>query len=61
VLIAIEKGRRGKVRLEVRGQSIDFLATTDEAGHAAGALVIVQDVRADGVHVCAAPIELLPD
>jgi hypothetical protein len=60
VLIACEKGRRGKVRLTVRGQTLDVLATTDEARIEPGMGVIVQEVHAERVHVCAAPSELLP-
>lgn len=61
VLLACEKGRRGKVRLKVRGQIIDFIATTEEARLAPGTAVIVQEVHAERVVVCAAPIELLPE
>lgn len=61
VLVACEKGRKGKVRLTLRGQIIDFVASTDEQRLAPGAGVIVQEVHADGVHVCAAPSELLPE
>jgi membrane protein implicated in regulation of membrane protease activity len=60
VLVACEKGRAGKVRLTVRGQIIDVIATTDEPRLEPGAGVIVQDVHEGSVHVCAAPIELLP-
>lgn len=61
VLVACEKGRKGKVRLTLRGQIIDLVASTDEQRLAPGAGVIVQEVHADGVHVCAAPSELLPE
>lgn len=61
VLLACEKGRRGKVRLNVRGQIIDFIATTEEARLAPGTAVIVQEVHAERLVVCAAPIELLPE
>lgn len=61
VLVACEKGRKGKVRLTVRGQIVDFVATTDEQRLAPGTGVIVQEVHAERVHVCAAPIELLPE
>jgi len=60
VLVACEKGRAGKVRLTVRGQIIDVIATTDEPRLEPGAGVIVQDVHDGRVHVCSAPIELLP-
>lgn len=61
VLLACEKGRRGKVRLNVRGQLIDFIATTEDARLAPGTAVIVQEVSAERLVVCAAPIELLPE
>ena len=61
MLVACEKGRRGKVRLTVRGQLLDVVATTDELRLAPGAGVIVQEVHAERVHVCAAPSELLPE
>jgi membrane protein implicated in regulation of membrane protease activity len=61
VLVACEKGRRGKVRLKVRGQLIDFLASTDEGRLEPGSVVLVQEVQAENLLVCAAPIELLQD
>lgn len=61
VLIACENGKRGKVRLTVRGQTVDMLATTDEARIEPGMGVIVQEVHAERVHVCSAPSELLPE
>lgn len=61
VLVACEKGRPGKVRLRVRGQIIDCLATTDEARLVAGTAVVVQALEGARVHVCAVPSELLPE
>ncbi len=61
VLLACEKGKKGKVRLTVRGQIVDVLATTDEPRLPPGSGVIVQEVHAQRVHVCAAPSELLPE
>jgi membrane protein implicated in regulation of membrane protease activity len=61
VLVGCEPGGRGKVRLNVRGQIIDYIATTDEARLVPGATVIVQEVHPERLHVCAAPIELLPE
>jgi membrane protein implicated in regulation of membrane protease activity len=60
VLVACEKGRTGKVRLTIRGQIIDVIATTDEPRLEPGTGVIVQDVHDGSVHVCEAPIEVLP-
>ena len=61
VLVGCEPGGRGKVRLNVRGQTIDYIATTDDARLVPGAAVIVQEVHPERIHVCAAPIELLPE
>lgn len=61
VLLACEKGKKGKVRLTVRGQIVDVVATTDEPLLPAGSGIIVQEVYAQRVHVCAAPSELLPE
>jgi membrane protein implicated in regulation of membrane protease activity len=61
VLVSCENGRAGKVRLTVRGQMIDLVATTDEPRLDVGAGVIVTDAHERGVHVCAAPAELLPE
>ncbi|MEY4545192.1 MAG: hypothetical protein RL685_1387 [Pseudomonadota bacterium] len=61
VLVGFERGRPGKVRLRVRGQIIDFLATTDEASLVAGTAIVVQELQGQSVHVCAVPSELLPE
>lgn len=61
VLVACERGRRGKVRLTVRGQTLDFVATTDETRIEPGMAVIVEAVEDGRLHVCAAPSELLPE
>ncbi|HKO95026.1 MAG TPA: hypothetical protein VJU61_27920 [Polyangiaceae bacterium] len=61
VLLPCDKGRRGKVRLNVRGQTIDYIAVTEEVALGTGAAVIVQEVHPDRLVVCAAPIELLSE
>lgn len=61
VLVACERGRRGKVRLTVRGQTLDFVATTDETRIEPQMVVIVEAVEDGRLHVCAAPSELLPE
>jgi len=58
VLVSCQRGSRGKVRLELRGQSVDFLATTDEEAIEPGASVLVEEVREGEVHVSRAPAEL---
>jgi membrane protein implicated in regulation of membrane protease activity len=58
VLVSCQRGGRGKVRLELRGQSVDFLATTDEDEIEPGESVLVEEVREGEVHVSRAPAEL---
>lgn len=58
VLVALSRDARGKVRVETRGQSLDFLATTDEESLEAGASVVVVEMRGDVAHVARAPREL---
>jgi len=51
VLVECGRGRTGKVRLSLKGQTVDALATTDEETIAAGAEVVVAEVRDMVVHV----------
>jgi membrane protein implicated in regulation of membrane protease activity len=60
VLVSCRKGERGKVRIELRGQSVDFIATTDEAELEGGTSVLVEEVRGGTLHVSRAPDDLLP-
>lgn len=48
---------RAKIRLRVKGQMIDYVATTDEQ-LVAGTSVLVEEVRGEQVHVSAAPAGL---
>lgn len=48
VLVACAKGRNGQVRIALRGQSVDLLASTDEESIARGEPVLIEEVR-DGV------------
>ncbi len=61
VLIPVAKGRHGKVRLQVKGQTLDLLATTDEAELQVGDLVLVEEVREGQAHVSRAPTVFLGD
>lgn len=60
VLVPPAKGGRGKVRVEIKGQMVDLLATTDEEKLESGQLVLVEDMREHTAHVSRAPEELLP-
>jgi membrane protein implicated in regulation of membrane protease activity len=59
VLIAVSATQNGKVRLQLRGQAIDVLATTDEGPIGAGEVVLVEAVHDHTVQVARAPAELL--
>lgn len=60
VLLPCSKGKVGKVRLELKGQSVDVLATTDNEEIEIGMRVVVQEVRGGIAHVTRAPEELEP-
>lgn len=55
VLIGCKKGKIGKIRLEVRGQTVDYLASTDDDALEEGSDVLVEEVRGDTLHVSRAP------
>ncbi len=57
VLVPCEKGRVGKVRLELRGQTVDLLAMSNEP-LPAGTRVVVEDLEGDIARVIQAPSEL---
>lgn len=59
VLVPCERGGHAKVRLELRGQSIDFLATTDDESLDDGELVMVEELRDGTLHVSKAPPDFL--
>ena len=54
VLVACARGRSGKVRLSLKGQTVDLLATTDEDEIPAGTEVVVAEVRDSVAHVARA-------
>jgi membrane protein implicated in regulation of membrane protease activity len=60
VLLPVGKGRVGKVRLQLKGQAVDVLATTDDDELVAGQRVVVDELRGGVAHVLAAPEELGP-
>ena len=51
VLVACARGRRGKVRVQLKGHQVDMLATTDEEQIAEGAEVVIAEVRDGVAHV----------
>jgi membrane protein implicated in regulation of membrane protease activity len=60
VLLPCAKGKVGKVRLELKGQSVDVLATTGDEEIPIGKRVVIQEVRGGIAHVTRAPEELGP-
>lgn len=60
VLLPCAKGRVGKVRLQLKGQDVDVLATTADEEIAIGKRVVVEEVRGGIAHVTHAPDELGP-
>lgn len=60
VLLPVGKAARGKVRIELKGQTVDLIATTDEERLEPGQLVMIEDMRETTAHVSPVPPELLP-
>lgn len=58
MLVQCEKGRVGKVRVALRGQTIDLLAMAGDDTVALGARVIVEDIEGGIARVTRAPDEL---
>jgi membrane protein implicated in regulation of membrane protease activity len=54
VLVPVSSEQRGKVRVQIKGQTVDLLATTARGSLPAGAEVLVVDVRGDVAEVAAA-------
>ena len=54
VLVPVSRGQRGKVRVQIKGQTVDLLATTTGGDLPAGTEVLVVDVRGDVAEVVAA-------
>jgi membrane protein implicated in regulation of membrane protease activity len=60
MLLPCGRERRGKVRVELRGQILDFVATTDEDQIPQNALVLIEEIRGETAHVSPAPADFLP-
>jgi membrane protein implicated in regulation of membrane protease activity len=59
VLVPLGPAQTGKVRLQLRGQIVDMLATSDDEAIAVGELVLVEGVNEHTLHVARPPAELL--
>jgi membrane protein implicated in regulation of membrane protease activity len=53
-----QKGSMGKVRIELQGQVVDFLATTDDEEIARGEAVLIEDMKEGVAHVSKRPADL---
>lgn len=53
-----QKGGLGKVRIELKGQVVDFLATTDDPQITRGEAVLVEDMKDGIAHVSKRPADL---
>ena len=51
VLVSCSRSERGKVRVSLKGQLVDLMATTDAAEIAEGTQVRIVDIRDDVAHV----------
>ena len=58
VLLPCGPGKVGKIRVQLRGQSIDLLARTDQDELPVGASVLVESMRGNQAVVSRAPDEL---
>jgi membrane protein implicated in regulation of membrane protease activity len=60
VLLPVSKAGRGKIRIQLKGQTVDYIATTDDEELEAGQLVMIEEMRETTAHVSRVPEELLP-
>ena len=61
VLVPIERGKRGKIRIALRGQTVDLLASTDDERLKDGDLVVVEELRGTTAHVSRASREFVSE
>lgn len=57
VLIPVSKERPGKIRIQVRGQAVDLLATTDDESLPLDSEVLIEEMHENTAHVSLAPEE----
>jgi|SRR5690606_21811331 len=60
VLIGLHRHGRGKVRIQLKGQTLDLIATTDDAELSEGEQVLIEEMRDGQAHVSRAPVDFLP-
>jgi membrane protein implicated in regulation of membrane protease activity len=54
VIVSLSRGQRGKVRVQIKGQTVDLVAVTAGGDLAEGSEVLVIDVQGDVAEVVAA-------
>lgn len=57
-IAACKKGELGKVRIELQGQVVDFLATTDDDEIARGEAILIEEMKDGVAHVTKHPADL---
>ncbi len=60
VLVPVSRRAHGKVRIELKGQTVDLLATTDDEDLEAGEMVLVEEMESGKARVARPPAEFLP-
>jgi len=58
VLVALAPGKTGQIRVELKGQSVDLLATTDEEELARGEAILIEEIEGSVARVSRRPREL---
>lgn len=58
VLVALAPGKTGQIRVELKGQSVDLLATTDEEELARGEAILIEEIEGHVARVSRRPREL---
>jgi len=59
VLVPCTRGQKSKIRIELRGQTLDLIATTDDEELASGSKVMVEEMRGTTAHVSRASGDFL--
>jgi membrane protein implicated in regulation of membrane protease activity len=59
VLVPLKGGARGKVRIQLRGQTTDYLALSDDGDFEEGADVLITEIEDGQVRIARAPSEFL--
>jgi len=56
--VALAPGKTGQIRVELKGQSVDLLATTDEEELARGEAILIEEIEGSVARVSRRPREL---